>query len=93
MSLPRRALDSGRNPCLRTLSSHATDFESRIVTPPTPSQLRMVMLRNAVPFVGFGFIDNFIMLVAGERIDTSIGVAFCTSTLFAAGIGNLVRWG
>jgi hypothetical protein len=30
--------------------------------------------------------------VAGEYIDTTIGVMFCTSTLFAAGIGSFATF-
>jgi len=44
----------------------------------------------SVPFVGFGFADNFIMIVAGDAIDQSLGVAFGISTLAAAGLGNLL---
>uniref|UniRef100_A0A8C6LBR3 Transmembrane protein 65 n=1 Tax=Nothobranchius furzeri TaxID=105023 RepID=A0A8C6LBR3_NOTFU len=34
------------------------------VAPPTAAQLRYVLLHNAIPFVGFGFLDNCIMIVA-----------------------------
>tara|TARA_B110001452_G_scaffold261312_1_gene259974 strand:- start:165 stop:1400 length:1236 start_codon:yes stop_codon:yes gene_type:complete len=40
--------------------------------------------------VGFGFADNAIMILAGDRIDATLGVAFGFSTLFAAGLGNLI---
>lgn len=33
-------------------------------TMPTAAQLRMIAIHNALPFVGFGFLDNFIMIVA-----------------------------
>ncbi len=42
----------------------------------------------ATAFVVFGFIDNFLMIMFGERIDNffrSIGVS---NTLLAAGLGN-----
>ena len=31
-------------------------------------------LHQSLPFVGFGFLDNLIMIVAGEYIDASIGL-------------------
>jgi len=43
---------------------------------------------NSMPFIGFGFLDNLIMILVGEYIDTSIGIAFGISTMAAAGIGN-----
>ena len=79
----------------KSLSKHLNPVQLAAALPksvrpslPTQAQLHMVALNAAVPFIGFGFIDNFIMLIAGEHIDTSIGVAFCTSTLFAAGVGT-----
>lgn len=38
--------------------------------------------------VGFGFMDNIVMIQAGEAIDCSIGVMFGLSTLTAAGFGQ-----
>ncbi len=43
-----------------------------------------------IPFIGFGFIDNLVMITAGERIDASIGVTLGLSTLAAAGLGQIV---
>ena len=40
--------------------------------------------------VGFGFADNAIMIVAGDRIDATLGVRLGFSTLAAAGLGNLI---
>lgn len=34
------------------------------VPAPTNQQLVKVAVYNAVPFIGFGFLDNFIMIVA-----------------------------
>jgi len=42
--------------------------------PPTPGQLRYVFFYNVIPFVGFGFLDNAIMIVAGTQIEFSIGI-------------------
>lgn len=49
-----------------------------------------VFLVNGVPFVGFGFLDNFLMIIAGDYIEGSIGVYFCLSTMAAAALGNTV---
>lgn len=42
-------------------------------------------------FVGtfvFGFIDNFILVIAGDAIDQTISAQFGLSTMFSAGLGN-----
>lgn len=57
---------------------------------PTPRQLRILALRSAIPMIGFGFMDNLVMIQAGEAIDMSIGVMFGLSTLTAAGFGQCV---
>ncbi len=58
--------------------------------PPSTAALRMVFLASALPFVGFGFLDNFIMLAAGEEIDAVFGARLGLTTLASAGLGNLV---
>lgn len=45
---------------------------------------------NAVPFIGFGFLDNFIMISAGDYIEHVFGTLFCLSTMAAAGLGNTI---
>ncbi|KAK5862576.1 hypothetical protein PBY51_017957 [Eleginops maclovinus] len=52
--------------------------------------IAQVLLHNAIPFVGFGFLDNCIMIVAGTHIELSIGVILGISTMAAAALGNLV---
>ncbi|KAG8441623.1 hypothetical protein GDO86_010710, partial [Hymenochirus boettgeri] len=58
--------------------------------PPTSFQLKRVFIHNALPFVGFGFLDNAIMIAAGTQIELSIGVILGISTMAAAALGNLV---
>ena len=41
-------------------------------------------------FSGFGFLDNAVMILAGDYIETSVGVMFNLSVLAAAGLGNTV---
>jgi len=57
---------------------------------PTRGQLQLVALASAVPFVGFGFMDNAIMILAGEVIEVQLGMAFGITTMCAAAIGNLI---
>ncbi|PWA33395.1 hypothetical protein CCH79_00014136, partial [Gambusia affinis] len=59
-------------------------------SPPTAAQIRYVLFHNAVPFIGFGFLDNAIMIAAGTQIELSIGVTLGISTMAAAALGNLV---
>ncbi|KAL4235809.1 Transmembrane protein 65 [Mactra antiquata] len=57
---------------------------------PTRSQLKKVMLHNALPFIGFGFLDNFLMIIAGEYIEFKFGALFGISTMAAAALGNWI---
>ena len=57
--------------------------------PPTPEQLRTLALTAAVPMIGFGFMDNLVMIQAGDFIDSTIGVKFGFSTLTAAAFGQI----
>ncbi|XP_029447860.1 transmembrane protein 65 isoform X3 [Rhinatrema bivittatum] len=58
--------------------------------PPSADQLRIVFFHNALPFIGFGFLDNAIMIAAGTQIELSIGIILGISTMAAAALGNLV---
>ncbi|GAX82205.1 hypothetical protein CEUSTIGMA_g9633.t1 [Chlamydomonas eustigma] len=57
---------------------------------PDLSTLRMLFLASAIPFIGFGFLDNFIMLTVGEEIDSVFGTRLGLTTMASAGLGNLV---
>ena len=46
------------------------------------------MLSVGLAFCVFGFVDNFLMIVAGDTIDKNIASVFGFSTMFAAGLGN-----
>ena len=71
-----------------TSSTAAAAAASTAVEEPTSRQLRIVALRSAIPMIGFGFMDNLVMIQAGEAIDMSIGVSFGLSTMTAAGFGQ-----
>jgi len=40
--------------------------------------------------LGFGFVDNFVMIIAGDAIDASLGATLGMSTMCAAAFGNTV---
>lgn len=65
--------------------------------------LTAIFLVNSIPFIGFGFLDNMIMIIAGEYIDMTLGKLFQIklkhlfagitlgiSTMAAAALGNLI---
>lgn len=60
------------------------------VHPPNLAQLKMLGLAAALPFVGFGFLDNFLMILFGDFIDGTLCVRFSLSTMAAAAIGNTI---
>ena len=57
---------------------------------PDGRQLRQLALKIGIPFIGFGFLDNAIMITAGDSIDAMFGATLGLSALAAAGLGNLV---
>jgi len=59
-------------------------------SPPKTRQLLSLSAFVAVPFFGFGFADNLIMIVCGDLIDAKFGTALGLTTLAAAGLGNWV---
>ncbi|GAA6229915.1 transmembrane protein 65 [Lates japonicus] len=75
---------------LQSFESIAIAQETLEPSPPTAAQIRYILLHNAIPFVGFGFLDNAIMIAAGTQIELSIGVTLGISTMAAAALGNLV---
>lgn len=75
---------------LQSFESIAIAQEKLEPSPPTAAQIRYVLFHNAIPFIGFGFLDNAIMIAAGTQIELSIGVTLGISTMAAAALGNLV---
>lgn len=63
--------------------------EAREERRPEWRQLASYMAIRGIPMVGFGFLDNAIMLVAGEGVELMLGSALGLSTLGAAAIGNM----
>ncbi|XP_026295166.1 uncharacterized protein LOC551215 isoform X4 [Apis mellifera] len=57
---------------------------------PSTKDLILVTISNAIPFIGFGFLDNFIMIVAGDQIEMMLSKKFPISTMTAAALGNTI---
>ena len=57
---------------------------------PTNEQLTIVAMHQAIPFIGFGIMDNAILILAGETIDIYLGMTLGISTMCAAAIGNII---
>ncbi|XP_066903337.1 uncharacterized protein [Halyomorpha halys] len=58
------------------------------VPKPTKAQLGRVLVHNAIPFVGFGFLDNSVMILCGDYIEMKVGALVTISTMAAAALGN-----
>eukprot|EP00759_Apiculatamorpha_spiralis_P031763 PhF_6_TR3356/c0_g1_i1/m.4764 len=65
------------------------DSTSSSSTVPYSALLRIAVTAG-VPFVGFGFLDNALMLLAGEAIDTTMGMYLNGGALAVAALGNVV---
>jgi GAF domain-containing protein len=68
----------------------ATAANTDTVPEPSFRDLQMVAFNQGLPFIGFGFLDNAILIIAGDAIDNSMGVYLGISTLCAAAIGNII---
>jgi len=78
---------TGQNQNFSTTAVKAKATTSEV--DPTNEQLRLLGIRSSIPMIGFGFMDNLVMIQAGEMIDISLGVTFGLSTLTAAGFGQI----
>ncbi|CEM13703.1 unnamed protein product [Vitrella brassicaformis CCMP3155] len=69
----------------------ATKDEQHVSVPdPGPLQLWLLAFSFAVSYAGFGFVDNFVMIAAGDVFDATLCVYMGLTTLAAAGLGNLL---
>ena len=65
--------------------------ESSSPSGPVPlSALLLIALETGLPFVGFGFLDNATMILAGDAIDRSVGFYFNCTVMASAAMGNVV---
>jgi hypothetical protein len=69
---------------------HLSSTSSSAIPEPTETQLRNHYIANGLPMVGFGMMDQTVMIQAGNMIDCTIGVQFGLSTLTAAAVGGLI---
>ncbi|RLN91659.1 hypothetical protein BBJ28_00006470 [Nothophytophthora sp. Chile5] len=88
-----KALNKLRHPSSQStadVSITAGAAVGAVVRPPSMQELKLVALQVGLPFIGFGFVDNLIMIVAGDYIDLTLGVSLGISSMAAAGIGNTI---
>lgn len=71
-------------------SSTTSTSSTTTVPEPTSTQLRNHYIGNGLPMVGFGIMDQTVMIQAGNMIDCTIGVQLGLSTLTAAAVGAIV---
>jgi Transmembrane protein 65 len=71
------------------LRSNGTSTASSNTIPFT--DLRALFVAAAVPMVGFGFMDQFVLIQAGGYIDATLGVKLGLATLSAAAAGMLLN--
>jgi len=75
---------------VKRLHSSVLTLEQAVSNQPTRDQLKHLFLCSAIPMVGFGFMDNVIMIQAGSYIDATLGATLGMSTLMAAALGQVV---
>jgi len=63
------------------------------VASPSSAQLRQLSLAAALPFLGFGILDNAVMICFGDVLDVTFCTTFGFSTMAAAALGNTVSDG
>ena len=68
---------SGKNNTTTTAAVDAAAATEQL----TLQQIRSIFLSAAIPMVGFGFMDNFVMITAGQAIDNSLGVQMGLATM------------
>lgn len=67
-----------------------TELNSAGASRPTNEQLFLVALNAGAPFIGFGFLDNAIMILAGNEIEVYFGASLGISAMAAAALGNTI---
>eukprot|EP00277_Geminigera_cryophila_P031507 CAMPEP_0173057432 /NCGR_PEP_ID=MMETSP1102-20130122/738_1 /TAXON_ID=49646 /ORGANISM="Geminigera sp., Strain Caron Lab Isolate" /LENGTH=294 /DNA_ID=CAMNT_0013922949 /DNA_START=1 /DNA_END=885 /DNA_ORIENTATION=+ len=84
------AVHSAQRRALFTAQPHSDSKEDEISPAAlTKEQKKILFVSAAVPMIGFGFMDNLVMITMGEFIDSTMGVTFGLSTLTAAGFGQI----
>lgn len=57
---------------------------------PSYEDLKAVAFTTSIPFVGFGIMDNALLILCGDAIDAHLGVILGISTMCAAALGNII---
>jgi len=78
---------------LRHMEGICAEGEKAEINPPTTAQLKQVSMAAALPFVGFGMLDNAVMIIFGDMIDLTLCASFGFSTMAAAALGNTMSDG
>ncbi|KAH7716054.1 Transmembrane protein 65 [Aphelenchoides avenae] len=86
----REELAGGRGGRVRYGRSANLTYGNANSDQPSVVQLKQLFAYNAIPFIGFGILDNMIMILAGEYIDQSLGALLAISTMAAAALGNII---
>uniref|UniRef100_A0A183CHE0 Transmembrane protein 65 n=1 Tax=Globodera pallida TaxID=36090 RepID=A0A183CHE0_GLOPA len=86
---------SERKLLLQALAEHngdkkGTEESNPAEDQPSLDQAKQLFFVNTIPFIGFGVLDNMIMILAGEYIDQYLGILLCISTMAAAALGNIL---
>ena len=70
------------------------DAREQVKTPPTGQQLRAFFLQHAAPYVGFGLVDNSLMVLSGEapRVVAVLGGPGVGRTTQAASAASAAGW-
>lgn len=77
-----------RDGSLQELAAACAVAESSDPLVPTRAQYRQVFVASAMPFLGFGIMDNAVMIVFGDVIDATLCATLGFSTMAAAALGN-----
>lgn len=86
----RHLLQKKNDPNAKPSPASAPEHTPSDTPEPSTRDLYAVAIRQGIPFVGFGIMDNAVMILAGETIDLHLGVALGISTMCAAAIGNII---
>eukprot|EP00929_Paragymnodinium_shiwhaense_P108603 TRINITY_DN74917_c0_g1_i1.p1 TRINITY_DN74917_c0_g1~~TRINITY_DN74917_c0_g1_i1.p1 ORF type:complete len:362 (+),score=55.00 TRINITY_DN74917_c0_g1_i1:103-1188(+) len=72
-------------------SEDKTSTDADASPPPEPNlmQKKAIFIAAAVPMMGFGIMDNTVMILAGDFIDQTIGVKLGLATMVAAACGQV----
>ena len=78
-----------RHEQVKSVGKDATEAEEEEPKIPLPT-LMVLGCMSAIPFIGFGFLDNALMLLAGDFIDHTVSIYLHTSVMASAAMGNVV---